>query len=79
MIYEVRYYFYGVPRDKHFGCRRFSKLSDAEDFAFQLDPYHVECYEILSIDTLMKVCISSNYCPQKSICKKCKYVREEEI
>lgn len=77
MIYEVRYYFFGVPKHKHYGSKTFNKLADAVDFAYRLDDCHVECFEIRSISILHEQCISDKYCSQTTQCKRCKYKRED--
>lgn len=77
MIYEVKYFFYGVPRDKHYGLRTFDNLSEAFDFAYRLDDCHIECFEVSSKAILHMQCISDKYCPAKSTCKRCKYKRED--
>lgn len=75
--YAVRYYFFGVPRNKHYGYRSFKTLDNAIDFCNHLDEKDIECFDIAKIEVIHKQCLSDKYCPATTQCRKCKYKRED--
>lgn len=77
-MYEVRLKFPHIPVDKHFMERRFYSIQALDDFIYNLDPKEFENYEIREVNVLDRVCISNNYRPEKSKCKKCVFRRRED-